>query len=299
MSVVWTLLNQRAPDSSRSTADQDGALRHSFERTIFSLSDLAQQSALVVGAHPDDELIGAGAMLRRLREAGLVTATGGAPGNGRNARGAGFTSNWRYERARRREAAAALSLLQRPLQPMLNLGLPDQRVIFRIDPLVRQLMRVLRTGKFNVIITHPYEGGHPDHDAVALAVHAACRLIERVGKAAPVIVEMACYHLYDGQMVYGGFLSHLEAGPVEIFQLDPEERALKRAMMDCHRTQADVLAPFPVARESFRRAPTYDFLSPPCPQRLTYETYGWEITGDIWRSAAARALHALDILDSA
>lgn len=299
MSVVWTLLNQRAPGPSRSVADPDGALRHSMERTIFPLSDLARQSALVVGAHPDDELIGAGAMLRRLREAGILTVTDGAPRSGRNARSAGFTSNWRYARARRREAAAALSLLQRPLQPVVNLGLPDQRVIFRIDPLVRQLMRLLRPGAFNVVITHPYEGGHPDHDATALAVHAACRLIERAGGAAPMIVEMACYHLYDGQIVYGDFLPHSEAGPVESFQLDIEERALKRAMMDCHQTQASVLAPFPVVRESFRRAPTYDFLSPPCPPPLTYETYGWEITGDIWRRAAARALHALDILDGA
>jgi len=110
---------------------------------------------------------------------------------------------------------------------------------------------------------------------------------------------MACYHLCDGRMVYGAFLPHPQAGPVETFQLDPEERALKRAMMDCHRTQANVLAPFPVTQESFRRAPTYDFLSPPCSQLLTYETYGWEITGAIWRNAAARALHTLDILDGA
>jgi LmbE family N-acetylglucosaminyl deacetylase len=298
MLVVWSLLNQSGPDQGRGLAShgQDDQLRSVPDVRTFPLSELAHQSALVVSAHPDDEVIGAGAMLSRLETAGVITVTGGVPGNGRSVR-VGLSSNWRYVRARRREAEAALSLLPRPLNPVTNLGLPDQRVVFHLSRLVRQMVRLFRVGSFSTIITHAYEGGDPDHDATALAVHGACQLLERQGVTAPSIVEMAGYHMSDGQMVYGEFMPHPDAGPVERFQLGPGEIVLKRAMLDCHQTQAAALAGFALTREAFRRAPSYNFLLPPSPHTLAYETYGWEINGQIWRRAAARAMHALDLLD--
>ena len=141
MLVVWSLLNQSGPDQGRGLAShgQDDQLRSVPDMRPFPLSEPAHQSALVVSAHPDDEVIGAGAMLSRLETAGVVTVTGGVPGNGRSAR-VGLSSNWRYVRARRREAEAALSLLPRPLNPVTNLGLPDQRVVFHLTRLVRQMV---------------------------------------------------------------------------------------------------------------------------------------------------------------
>src|SRR6185437_9724842 len=51
------------------------------------------------------------------------------------------------------------------------------------------------------VFTHAYEGGHPDHDAVAFAVHAACRLSD----IPPAIVEMPYYHRQDGRLITGEF----------------------------------------------------------------------------------------------
>src|SRR5918993_1032115 len=63
-------------------------------------------------------------------------------------------------------------------------------------------------------VTDGYEGGHPDHDAAALAAHLACRLLG--GTGAPAMVEFAAYHDRDGS----GAMTMLEflpggSGPVE------------------------------------------------------------------------------------
>jgi len=41
--------------------------------------------------------------------------------------------------------------------------------------IIRELLLQEKPG---AVIAHAYEGGHPDHDAAAIAVHYACRLIE-------------------------------------------------------------------------------------------------------------------------
>ncbi len=262
-----------------------------------SIPDLPGQPLLIVVAHPDDEVIGAGALLTRVLKAGVVTITDGAPRNTRMVRAAGFRTSRDYGRARQREAAAALQLLGREFTPVTNFGTPDQQAIFKIVPIVRRLMRLLRANRFKYIVTHPYEGGHPDHDATALAVHAACRLLEEAGIAAPVPVEMTSYHAVDGHTVYGTFLPHPDAGAVETFSLGETERDLKRRMFACHVTQSEVLAPFPLDAERFRRAPAYDFIRPPHAGQLGYERYHWDIDGRLWRDQALRALYRLNLLD--
>ncbi len=158
-------------------------------------------------------------------------------------------------------------------------------------------MQIMRDGNFRYVVTHPYEGGHPDHDATALAVHAACFLLREEGFGAPIPVEMTSYHLADERLMYGTFLPSPDAGPVETFTLDASERDLKRRMFECHRTQYEVLKDFPRDAERFRMAPVHDFLRPPHPGRLAYEVFMWRLDGASWRRAAGRALHKLGLLE--
>jgi LmbE family N-acetylglucosaminyl deacetylase len=275
---------------------RDRSLLPQPDASRLSIADLAQRPVLVIVAHPDDEVIGVGALLTRLPSAGVITVTDGAPRNLRLVRAEGFNSSRAYGRARQAEAQAALALLGRDFSPVANLGIPDQQAVFRIVAIVHRLMRLMREGRFAYVVTHPYEGGHPDHDATALAVHAACRLLRNAGIEAPVPVEMTSYHAADGATAYGGFLPHPGAGPVETLHLDEAEADLKRRMFACHASQARVLAPFPLDAERFRAAPAYDFLQPPHLGRLGYERYDWDIDGRIWRDEAVRALHRLKLL---
>ncbi|MBN9545462.1 MAG: PIG-L family deacetylase [Alphaproteobacteria bacterium] len=261
-----------------------------------ALNDLPTQPALVVAAHPDDETLGAGDLLSRLTDTGIVIVTDGAPKDGVAARAAGFDGNEAYRQARAQETANVLALIGRGDMPVSRLGISDQEAVIHIPRIVSRLIEIMRAKKFRYVVTHPYEGGHPDHDATALAVHAACFLLREDGSEAPLPVEMTSYHLAGGRMIYGGFLPAAGAGPVQTFPLDAARQDRKQCMLQCYRSQSRIVTEFPLDAEHFRAAPAYDFLEPPHPGTLAYETFLWRMDGAGWRRKAGRALSRLGLL---
>ncbi len=252
---------------------------------------------LVVAAHPDDEVIGLGGLLPRFRDAAVLHTTDGAPRDGRDAAAHGFADPAAYAAARRGELLAALRLAGVGAGRALGLGVPDQGAALHLRDLARGIARVVAELRPALIVTHTYEGGHPDHDATAFAVHAALRLLGP-SPPRPALLEMAGYHAgADGGMAVGRFLP-AEGGvapPVPI-ALPPEARALKRRMIGCFVTQREVLAAFPAGdAESMRAAPPYDFTRPPHPGRLHYENHPWGMTGARFRRFAAEALRDLGL----
>ena len=230
----------------------------------------------IVVAHPDDETIGAGAMLPLFRRLVLVHVTDGAPRNLADANAHGFDSAPAYATARQAELDAALRVAG--VSPVrVALGAPDQGASDALAPLTSALQDVLTRHGVAVVLTHPYEGGHPDHDAAAFIA----------SRARAQILEFASYHAdLAGGLAIGRFLP----GPDPLrLTLTPAEQARKRRMLDCFTTQATTLAPFGTEWEAFRPAPTYDFAAAPHPGALHYERYDWGMTGARWRSLAAAA----------
>lgn len=265
-------------------------------RAATPIDDLRTKDVLVVIAHPDDEVLVAGALLRYVPKGGVICASNGSPLNERYARDAGYDNWLDYAHARVAEAEAALRLLDRPISPMLNLRISDQEVFNHLAPLSRFVANVLNSD-FSHVVTHAYEGGHPDHDSVAFAVHAACVLMQRAGRAPPVIVEAPLYNAPIGDFVYHEFLPHEDAGPAIRLDLTPEEQNLKQRMRDRHATQEKLLASFRVDVENFRLAPRYHFAARPHAGRLGYESFKWPITGRRWRRSAWNAMRELDLLE--
>ena len=240
----------------------------------------------VVVAHPDDETLGLGSRLGRLDDLTLVHLTDGAPHADGDAVRAGFACAADYAAAREAELQAALAALG--VAPRrVRLGLTDQEAVVHLAGLTARLEALLRGAA--LVITHAYEGGHPDHDAAAFAVQAACRRLASRGLGPPLRLEFAGYHLSAGERVTGAFWPDPRRPAVRA-EIAAHALAAKRAALAAHRSQAEVLAWFDAEQEAFRLAPDYDFAAPPPPGEALYDRWGWPLTSGLWRRCARAAL---------
>lgn len=247
---------------------------------------------VVVGAHPDDEVIGAGASLTHLDGVVVVTVTDGAPRDGGDAAAHGFASVEAYAAARRRELHAAMALAGIPARRCASLGCADQEAAWRMAEVAEELVEQFALRDAEVVVTQPYEGGHPDHDATAFAVAAACAVMRGQGLRVPVVVEMTGYHAGAEGLEAGVFLAaNTGERPAEVVAgMGEEARALKARMLGCFASQAETLRYFPMVPERFRAAPRYDFSRRPHAGRLFYEHFSWGCTGEEFcRNAVAAA----------
>lgn len=259
-------------------------------RTLRPEPKLRGRGSVIVAAHPDDETLGAGVCFRGLRPLAFIHITDGAPRDMRDAAENGFTSREEYAAARRREFLECLRAGGIQPAETVSLGYVDQEAALHLVELAGEILTLIQRLKPSTIFTHPYEGGHPDHDAAAFAVRAACLRLPPAAR--PAIVEFTSYHDRGGSMETGVFLPDGDVRQL-VMKLGKEARARKERMLGCYRTQRKVIQRFSISEERFRPAPRYDFTSAPHPGRLFYEQVGLGMTGELWRDLARAALQEL------
>jgi LmbE family N-acetylglucosaminyl deacetylase len=251
-------------------------------------------AVLVLAAHPDDETIGVGGMFPRLAALEIVHVTDGAPRHRRQWGRQEFRTWDEYAARRHAEVAAALRVAGADSAVRTRMEVMDSEVSLNLVPVTRRLMEIFDASRPDVLITHPYEGGHTDHDAIAFAARAACTLLARDGATAPALAEFTSYHDRGGEKVVNRFLPFADAPETEV-TLSAEEKEMKRRMYDCFWTQHAVLRDMPVRVERYRPAPRYDFRRAPHAGRLRYERYPLGIRGVHWRRLAADAMEHLGL----
>lgn len=249
---------------------------------------------LLIAAHPDDETIGAGIRISHTHAIQVVHVTDGSPYNISDAIAAGFSTREEYAAARGEESARALALAGVPQESITSFRFTDQQVSFDLERLSLRILALLEKVEPHIVMTHPYEGGHPDHDSVAFACRMAKQLHDRTNPGWHFeLVEFTSYHAESGGIRPYAFLPSDNGGPRR-YCLTASEQALKISMLNEFRTQAKTLAPFMNPEfELFRKAPHYDFRRAPHSGRLFYEHFDWGIDGTAWRDLASQAMRHL------
>jgi N-acetylglucosamine malate deacetylase 2 len=233
---------------------------------------------LVFAAHPDDDVIGLGGQLHRVAaETHVAIVTDGAPDAPDYYRSLGFERRVEYAAARHAEAASALSLAGVPERHLHELALVDQTVARRLDVLIEHVHALISSLRPELIITHPYEGGHPDHDATACGVHVALHELRQRGAPCPALLELASYHVRGPVLVHGEHIFDPSV-PARFIELDASARRRKLELLECHASQRHVWQVFPLEREHFRVAPRYDFRAPPAAP-FFYDRVDWGTSG--------------------
>ena len=246
---------------------------------------------MIFVAHPDDETIGIGGRISCFEALTLVHATNGAPGWPGWIQKTGFDSAEAYSAARFSELDQALHILGAHPVGHLRFNYTDGELVQNLVELTERLQVQLRG--VSAVITHAYEGGHPDHDACAFAVQYATRRLLDSGVKSPQRIEFTSYVSLKKRFHAGSFWPDQNT-PGHIVRLIRNQRRLKKGAIKAFRTQKSVLKSFSVRREMYREAPHYDFRNPAPPGVWLYDTFGWPITGSDWLRYAGRALEQLE-----
>ena len=263
--------------------------KRSAHADLFGSRELARHTrCVVIVAHPDDDVVGAGGLISRLDDVTVLHVTDGIPKT-EPIPDAAAGENSESAHALRRESRTALALANVSGEQIIEFGLGTEQAPFELTNLTRRIASFLMQLAPDIVLTNPYEGGDPDHDATAFATHAALRLLQQSGFKPPSVFEIAMYPTPDGNKRVLDFFLPSEPAEVTTLLLDKKARELKRQMFACFTTRPDLQRENSFGRERFRRPPRYNFAAPPNGGKLNYERVAPGVEVVEWQELVRKA----------
>jgi LmbE family N-acetylglucosaminyl deacetylase len=249
-------------------------------------------TTLILVAHPDDEVIGFGALMQQMRRPVVAFATDGAPHDPYFWKEYG--SREAYADIRREEARAALAIVGAEpvfLADLVSGGIADQELFHVLPQAMEAFSHLINDLKPDALLTLSYEGGHPDHDC-------ACFIATLVGRRTGIPVwEAPLYHRHpDGSGAIQNF--HQRSGDEIELRVKAEAMGKKLDMFHTYKSQKLTLDVFRPEIEIFRPVAAYDFTRRPMPWKLNYELWQWKMNGDQVARAFAECLQQTDTTSS-
>ncbi len=211
---------------------------------------------LVLVAHPDDEVISACAALCCLTDVVIVQLTQDTDAREDERAAAQQAAGWSF-----------------PVQMGGTSFRQAHQSAGRLWRLVSDLLPV------DVLWTHPYEGGHLDHDTAAWigqTVDGGC-----------LRLEFASYHATETGQTFGEFWPDAKcpSAPVRLGKWWDR----KRAALAAYESQAHIVRKFRhLEWEVYRQAPIYDFTLPAPPPRARWDVKGYQPSTAVWRETIAK-----------
>ena len=252
--------NTRMPESLSNKNEKIPATAGAFLEKLRAGEAIPEDSKVaVVVAHQDDESIAFGGQISRFPGCMMVHVTDGAPEDPKEWQAKGFESQAAYADVRNREVNTALDIAGHT-GPRESLNVTDQKVALQLAESAKTLATLFIKQGTKFALTHAYEGGHPDHDAVTFAVHAAKELMKQENLTL-TIIEAPLYRREGSESVWQQFVP-MEGTQEFALELNDEQRALKPQLFTAQPSQGKVFGHISMDTERLRAAPEYDFRQP-------------------------------------
>ncbi len=245
------------------------------------INRLLTDPVLFVVPHPDDEVIGCGALIynraRLKSKSAFLYLTSGAPPTSMMT--PEFRKQYRnyttYKTIRLYERDVALTSLGVNTEDITDCDYPSRTLLYDIKNVKNKIKKIAEQKGIRIILVPPYEGGHPDHD---VANFIGCRLSEEDRFD---LFEYALYHAEEnGNAVSQRFVKEVNQ---IYFYYSFENWCAKSIAIKAFESQLFMLESMSkYMPEQYRKLFRYNYQQKPNNGLVLYENYKWNIdSGDL------------------